>query len=288
MIQEHQTIDLFGHMLFEKAVITPPFKRENPMPDEACFLYVLDGTLNSISEQEALLVHRDEAVLLKCGNYLAQMLATRENKRYEALAVHFYPDVLKKVYNDALPSFLREGSYTFSKNMVKVEASILIQKYIESLLFYFENPGLVTEDILILKLKEIVLLLLQTENAPGILEVFSNLFNPRTFSFKEVVEAHIFSSITIPELAALTNHSLSTFKREFAKIYNDSPARYRTRQRIERAKQLLKVSNDSVGAIAFETGFSDTAHFSRVFKSIVGISPTAYKLDHSVNKLDES
>ena len=288
MILEHKTIHLFGHLLFEKAIIVPPFARSNPMPNEACFLYVLDGTYQSISEEESLRVHMGEAVLMKCGNYLGHMLAGGDKDRYEAMAVHFYPEVMKKVYSDKLPSFLMDNEYDFSTNMVKVKASILVKKYIESVLFYFENPELVSEEILILKLKEIVLLLLQTENAPGIIEVFHNLFNPRTVSFKEVVEAHLFTSMTIPELAGLTNLSVSSFKREFTRIYNDSPARYRTKKRIERAQQLLSVSETSIGDIAFETGFNDVAHFSKIFKSSTGISPTAYRLSQSDKKLDQS
>ena len=273
-------------MLFEKAILTPPFARPVPMPDEACFLYIIDGKYQAVSEEEAFIATSEEAVLMKCGNYLAKMLSEQGKNRYEAIAVHFYPEVLKKVYKDAPPAFLTDPSYSFSRNMVKLEASILIQKYIESVLFYFENPDLVSEEILILKLKEIVLLLLQTKNAPQVIEVFNNLFNPRTFSFKEIVEAHIFTSISIQELAQLTNLSLSSFKRTFAQVYEDTPARFRTKKRIEKAQHLLTITNDSVGDIAFEVGFQDVAHFSKVFKSRTGVSPSKFRLDQTDKRLD--
>lgn len=286
MIQDHKAINLFGHLLFEKAILKTPFSRSVPMPNEACFLYILDGRYHAISEEDSFLAEAEEAVLMKCGNYMGHMLSKKSEHRYEAVAVHFYPEVMKKVYADAPPSFLTDTSFTFSRNMVKMEASILIRKYIESLLFYFENPELVSEEILILKLKEIVLLLLQTKNAPQVIEVFNNLFNPRTFTFKEVVEAHIFTSISISELAQLTNLSLSSFKRTFAQVYDDTPARFRTKRRIEKAKQLLALSENSIGHIAFEVGFLDVAHFSKVFKSVAGVSPSTFRLNRTDKKLD--
>ena len=258
------------------------------MPNEACFLYVLEGAYNSISEEEQLLVRKDEAVLMKCGNYLSQMRSTQADKKYEAIAVHFFPDVLKKVYRDELPKALLSAETEKPQTMVKVETSLLIQKYIESVLFYFENPGLVSEEILVLKLKEIILLLLQTENAPGILEIMSNLFNPRDFAFKEIIEAHFFTPVSISELASLTNKSVSSFKREFAKHYGESPARFLHKKKISKSLKILSLSNDSIGDIAFACGFTDVAHFSKTFKSLMGLTPTEFRMSQSDKRMDES
>ena len=173
---DYKKIDLFDKIIFEKAVIKPPFKRPVPMHDEACFLHIRQGAYNSYSEDEHIKITEKQSVLMKCGNYIGRMVAYSETGVYEAIAVHFYPDVLRKVYEDSLPDFLKKNNYSFNSNMVKLEANILIEKYIEGLLFYFDTPQLITEEILILKLKEIVLLLLQTENAPKVIEILSNLF----------------------------------------------------------------------------------------------------------------
>ena len=47
--------------------------------------------------------------------------------------------------------------------------------------------------------------------------------------------------------------------------------------RIGKAKELLKDPSLRIGEIAEETGFSDTAHFSRVFKKQTGISANEYR-----------
>lgn len=53
--------------------------------------------------------------------------------------------------------------------------------------------------------------------------------------------------------------------------------KYRTALRINNAKKALKITNKTIAEIAEEVGFSDTSYFSRAFKKIEGISPSAYR-----------
>ena len=287
MIIEYKTIELFGKMLFEKVILTPPFKKSNPMPNEACFLYIIEGEYNSISEKEQLRIKAEESVLMKCGNYLSQMFASKTSKTYQAVAVHFYPEILKKVYENKIPDFLKAKKENFADTgMKKINSELLINKYIEGILFYFENPSLVNEEILILKLKEIILLLNQTKNAPAIHSILSNLFNPTTYTFREIVNSHIYSNLTLSELSELTNMSLSTFKREFKKVYKSSPAAYIKDKKLVKSKELLSLSELRMTDIAYECGFNDVAHFSKSFKQKYSLSPSEYKLTHLNKSLD--
>jgi len=287
MIIEYKTIELFGKMLFEKVILTPPFKKPNPMPNEACFLYIIEGEYNSISEKEQLRIKAEESVLMKCGNYLSQMFASKTSKTYQAVAVHFYPEILKKVYENKIPDFLKAKKENFADTgMKKINSELLINKYIEGILFYFENPSLVNEEILILKLKEIILLLNQTKNAPAIHSILSNLFNPTTYTFREIVNSHIYSNLTLSELSELTNMSLSTFKREFKKVYKSSPAAYIKDKKLVKSKELLSLSELRMTDIAYECGFNDVAHFSKSFKQKYSLSPSEYKLTHLNKSLD--
>lgn len=258
-------------------VLTPPFQKPNPMPDEACFLYVMEGAYDSTSEQEQIRINAEESVLMKCGNYLSDMVTTPASDKYQAVAVHFYPDVLLKIYENKLPDFLKKNIAP-TTGMAKLKSDILIKKYIEGLLFYFENPQIVDEEILILKLKEIIILLNKTKNAPEIKAVLSNLFHPASYSLREIVDAHVYSIITIERMADLAGMSVSTFKREFRKIYSESPATYIRAKKIDKAVELLSATDLRTTEIAYECGFTSVSHFSRTFKQMVGIAPTVYKM----------
>ena len=279
MVIQHRKLDLFGKLLFESMVLIPPFQKPNPMPEEACFLYVIEGVYDSTSEQEQIRIKADESVLMKCGNYLSNMIPTPDSDRYQAVAIHFYPDILLKIYENKLPDFLKSDDLP-NTGMAKLNSDLLIRKYIDGLMFYFENPQIVDEEILILKLKEIIVLLNKTKNAPQIRTILSNLFSPISYTFREIVNAHIYSIITVAQLARLAGMSVSTFKREFQKLYLDSPARYFRAKKIEKALELLAATNLRATEIAYECGFSSVSHFSRTFKQLKGLAPTVYKMNH--------
>ena len=168
-----------------------------------------------------------------------------------------------------------------NKSTEIINNDYLIQKYIEGLLFYFENPALINEDILVLKLKEIILLLSQTRSAAAIQLILSQLFSPASYTFRQVVDANIYSNITVEELARQNNLSLSSFKREFSKLYNDSPANYIKNKRLEKAAGLLLTSGERITSIAFECGFNDLASFTKSFRDKYNVTPTDYRLKHN-------
>ena len=78
-------------------------------------------------------------------------------------------------------------------------------------------------------------------------------------------------------LAKLCNLSESTFLRYFKKIFNMSPSDYIASHRITHSKILLANTIKSITEIAQDTGFFDSAHFSKTFKRIVGLSPLQYR-----------
>jgi transcriptional regulator GlxA family with amidase domain len=126
----------------------------------------------------------------------------------------------------------------------------------------------------------LVLLLAQTKNAESIISLFSDLFTPRTLNIKEVVNNHVFSDLSIEDLANLSNLSLSTFNRVFQTTFNDTPANYIKNKRLERVKELLSASSLSVSEIAYQTCFTDVAHLSRSFKVAFDCSPSKFRAKH--------
>lgn len=99
MIIDRRRYELFGKVIFEKVTIEAPFKIPNPMPEEACFLYMREGQIDYKTEYQSISVPADEAVLLKCGNYFSQMKSTNMSKHNQIVIVHFHPQILKKIYD---------------------------------------------------------------------------------------------------------------------------------------------------------------------------------------------
>ncbi len=286
MILDHKQFDLYDKMIFERAVLKAPFNIPNAMPNEACFLYVLEGSQNIHSAIHKELLKQKDAVLMKCGLYFGEWLSSASYSQCEAIAVHFYPEVLKKIYESEIPDFIKKYKKADNQvHLLKVMNNTLIDNYIISMRFYFDNPQLVDEELIKLKLKELILLLVKTEKAQSIMEVISGLFSPREYTFKEIIEAHVFSNLSVDELSQLANLSVSSFKREFTRIYNDSPAHYLRNRKLGRAAELLAISDLRISDIAFECGFADVAHFSSSFLEKFNTTPSQYRLDQTDKSL---
>ena len=83
--------------------------------------------------------------------------------------------------------------------------------------------------------------------------------------------------LDLAALAAEAAVSKSYFVRQFASTYGDTPMRYLTRRRIERAQDLLRSANLTVLEISILVGFSSLGSFTSRFKALVGVTPTQYR-----------
>jgi AraC-like DNA-binding protein len=79
------------------------------------------------------------------------------------------------------------------------------------------------------------------------------------------------------EVAEAVGVSEDYLSRVFSRELGLSPWEYLNRYRIQRAKELLHRTNDSIRAIAHQVGFKDQAYFSRVFRKQTGLSPNEFR-----------
>jgi AraC-like DNA-binding protein len=83
--------------------------------------------------------------------------------------------------------------------------------------------------------------------------------------------------LDLDRLAAVAGVSTYHFARCFDATYGETPIRYLTRRRIERAQDLLRVANLTVTEVCMSVGFASLGSLSTRFTQLVGESPTAYR-----------
>jgi AraC-like DNA-binding protein len=83
--------------------------------------------------------------------------------------------------------------------------------------------------------------------------------------------------ITLPRIAKEAGMSISCFERTFKKYMGSTFTIYVNRLRIARAAEMLRNERLSTSEIAFECGFTNQYHFTRVFKKINEVSPRSYR-----------
>ncbi len=83
--------------------------------------------------------------------------------------------------------------------------------------------------------------------------------------------------LSIDDIAKMCFVTPAYFRRLFKEYSGMSPADYRSKRKVERAKELLEHSEISVEGVSELLGYSDPSYFCRVFKKEVGIAPSKYQ-----------
>ena len=91
------------------------------------------------------------------------------------------------------------------------------------------------------------------------------------------IDRHYAEPLTLDGLAALVHLSKFHLVRAFRAAYGETPMRYLTRRRIERAQDLLRSANLTVTEVCVLVGFSSLGSFLTTFSELVGESPVAYR-----------
>jgi len=100
---------------------------------------------------------------------------------------------------------------------------------------------------------------------------------------RDLVDSHYTDPLDLDALAEAAHVSKHHFARSFADEYGETPMRYLTRRRVERAQDLLRTANLTVTEICMFVGFSSLGSFSSRFTEIVGQTPTEYRRRWSVS-----
>ncbi len=104
-----------------------------------------------------------------------------------------------------------------------------------------------------------------------------NIEPPLITRAKAYIEANCATDLSLGQTARALNLSIFYFCKLFKKATGVNFSEYLSRARLERAKRLLLDPNVRVSEAAFEAGFQSLTHFNRVFKNLIGVSPSEFR-----------
>jgi AraC-like DNA-binding protein len=93
----------------------------------------------------------------------------------------------------------------------------------------------------------------------------------------DYIEAHLDDRLTLAELAGVACLSPYHFSRSFKQTVGLGTQRYVVQRRLERAKTLMRRSNQPLAMIAQEAGFTDHSHLTAIFRRETGSTPGRYR-----------
>jgi AraC-like DNA-binding protein len=236
-------------------------------------IHLRSGRIILQAGAEHLEISAGETVLIKRSAYLAyNKLGLAAGAPYESvlffLQNHFVEEFLKTHQ-------IRKPASAGLPAMVKIPAHPLLDNFVNSLVPYFDSP--LGTNAALLRIKTFEFLLNMTQVAPGLLAYFFELTRFQKADLVQVMEAHYTKNLPLEEFAYLAGRSLAAFKRDFGRLFGTSPHKWLQEKRLKLAHYLLTNTDKSVADAAFEAGYEDMSHFSKVFRRYFGYRPSQAK-----------
>jgi AraC-like DNA-binding protein len=83
--------------------------------------------------------------------------------------------------------------------------------------------------------------------------------------------------LDVPTLARRAHASTAHFSRCFKETFGETPHQYLQTRRIERAQELLRLTELTVSEVCLAVGYTSLGSFSATFKRTVGVAPSAWR-----------
>ena len=263
-------------MLFTQYECPQTNRKEQFYVECSYIAYVISGRRIFHKNDKAWDLTEGTCVFMKKGTFTAEK---PEGEKW-CVMVFFIPDnFLRQMMIDnraSLPSLnLPEPDI---ESVLSLDVNELSRSFFLSMLPYFTQVPPPPENLLELKFKELVLSLLSNKNNHRLLSWISHMNNDKRLYLEDIMQNNYRYNLTLDQYADLALMSLSTFKREFRKTFNDAPSKWITRNRLKLAAQLLEDTTLSVSEVGFECGFENKTHFSRIFKEKMRLSPLQFRM----------
>ncbi|MCJ8292320.1 MAG: helix-turn-helix transcriptional regulator [Crocinitomicaceae bacterium] len=271
------TFSLGKHVVLGRTFFTPPRKISDALRNEARIVHVVKGHSRLHSADQTMEISSGDSFIMKCDNFVNDWLPNIDNTQNEVIVFQFNPDLFREIYEQKTPTYLSKTGIENVKAIQKIPSSGAFENFIQGLRFYLDNPESFTEEIIMLKIRELMHVLVEADKDGSIRTILAELFDTNSYQFKDIIQTHLFEDLNLKDLAFFTGLSLSSFKRKFSTVYGTSPNKYIISKRLEKAQILLKTSELRISEIAYDCGFNDLGYFSKSFKNNYKLSPSEYR-----------
>lgn len=224
---------------------------------------------------ETKIVQADATYFFKHGNIFLiprNQLATiinypKDGQPHKTVVMHLSEERLRDFY----ASLNVQPKAPESQKIYSFNHHPLLASCLASLVPYFEMKQL-PENIAALKITEAISILRTIDK--GIDNVLANFEEPGKIDLAGYMEKNFMFNLPLEKFSYLTGRSLSTFKRDFRRVFNTTPQRWLTQKRLELAHYQFVEKKKKPIDVCYEVGFENLSHFSYSFKKHFGYAPS--------------
>lgn len=231
--------------------------------------YQITGSLILTDGNKEYKSHDGSFRLIRKNQLLKFVKQPPTDGEFKSLTIYLSQQTLKNFSLEYGITTDKKESYN---PVLELKTSPLLKDYINSLLTYHQTNNLKSQQLIELKLKEGILLLLQT--TPELKNILFNFNEPHKIDLEAFMNKNFHFNVNLERFAYLTGRSLATFRRDFKKIFDSTPNRWLQRRRLQEAYYLITKKGKPASDIYLDLGFNDLSHFSYAFKKQFGEAPS--------------
>ena len=253
---------------------------EQKIPNHT-LVYLIDGELMMELKDKRIIFKKGDAFFLR-RNHLPKVTKrpAKKGEVFKGIFLELRPSFLK--------SFLAQNKIAVSapkqKSRVLTHESLPKHPFLNGLFLsleqYFDSNTHPSEKLMTNKLNEAVLVLLETK--PELGEVLFDFEEPWKIDLENFMLKYYKTNLSLDEFANYTGRSLTTFKRDFKNLFDDTPGKWIMKQRLKEAYNLIADKDARPSEIYLQVGFNNFSHFSASFKKEFGQSPSSLYLGKSI------
>jgi AraC family transcriptional regulator, exoenzyme S synthesis regulatory protein ExsA len=253
--------------IISNCYISPTPSTEQFIPNHT-FMYLVAGSMTVYDGSKEYKLKPGDYGIGK-RNHLARYTKQPEKGDFRKIYITFEQEFLKG-FNETYKYVVKRKESVDA--IIRLNEHKLIDNFIQSLIPYFNENGIIDGEFLNVKRSELLLILLKTN--PELANTLFDFSDPEKINLEEFMNVNFKFNVSIERFAYLTGRSLSAFKRDFKKTFDTPPNHWLVRKRLEEAHYLIDKKNKRPSDIYLDLGFEDFSHFSFAFKKQFGYSPS--------------
>lgn len=236
---------------------------------EHIFGYQLAGTLSMNDGQKEYIFKEGDFRFCKRNHLIKFSKQPPRTGDFKSVSIYLDQETLRNV---SLEYGYKAEKHIEGDPVLQLKPTKLYENYMNSLIPYDQIGQFANDHLQALKLKEAILLLLQTN--PELRPVLFDFSEPGKIDLEGFMQKNFHFNVELKRFAYLTGRSLATFKRDFEKIFHVTPSRWLQQRRLQEAHYLIKEKGQAPSNVYLEVGFEDLSHFSFAFKKTYGVAPS--------------
>ncbi|QNN40447.1 helix-turn-helix domain-containing protein [Pedobacter roseus] len=236
---------------------------------EHFFLYLIKGNIQGYDGNKRYNLAPGESCIVR-KNHLARYNKQKEANQFEKVVVIFDEVFLRKFKDKHQPKLT---GFSSENVFLKPKKSGFIADFLKTISPYYQSGGKIDVDHSDLRREELLNVILKSN--PRYADIFFDFGIPGKIDLEAFMNKNYKFNVSNNRLAFLTGRSISAFKRDFKKIFNDTPGHWLLQKRLREAHFLIENKKHKPSEIYLDLGFEDLSHFSFAFKNRFGYNASS-------------